>query len=75
MTTIPTVERTEQAKCNTCARDCIKLCTICGKNFCTKHLLVHSEKCSSYKSVVRLILHDDIVEIVKQIMEVMLRTI
>jgi hypothetical protein len=75
MTTIPTVERTEQTKCNVCERDCIKLCTRCGKNFCKMHLLEHSERCGGYKSIVRAILHDDIVEITRQIFEVMLRTI
>ena len=75
MTTIPTVERTEQAKCNNCEKDCVQPCTRCGKNFCKKHLRVHSEKHGGYKSVMHAILHDDIVEITRQIFEVMLRTI
>jgi hypothetical protein len=75
MTTIPTVEKTEQAKCSACACDCAQLCTQCGKNFCRKHLLMHSEKCRDYKAVVCSILHNDIVEISKQIIDVMLRSI
>jgi hypothetical protein len=75
MTAIPTVERTEQTRCNTCACDCVKTCTRCGKNFCKKHLLVHSKKCRDYKTVVRSILYDDIVEISKQILEAVLRSI
>jgi len=75
MTTIPTVERTEQARCNKCARDCVQLCTKCEKNFCRKHILIHSEKCRDYKAVVRSILYDDIVEISKQIFEAVLRSI
>ncbi len=75
MTTIPTVERTETAKCSACAHDCTKLCTQCGKNFCTKHLLGHAEKCKGYKTVIHKILQDDMKEIVKQVMEAMLRSI
>jgi hypothetical protein len=75
MTTIPTVEKTELAKCSACARDCVQLCTHCGKNFCKKHLLTHSEKCSGYKAVVHSILHDDLVETAKHVIEVMLRSI
>jgi len=75
MTTIPTVEKTEKARCCTCASDCAQLCIKCERNFCTKHLLAHSEKCSGYKTVIRAILRDDLTEIVKQIFEVMLRSI
>jgi hypothetical protein len=75
MTTIPTVERTETTRCCACARDCVKLCTQCGRNFCKKHLLAHSEKCGGYKAVIRSILRDDITEMVKQVIEVMLRSI
>lgn len=75
MTTIPTVEKTEKVRCCVCVRDCAQLCTKCGRNFCIKHLLVHSEKCSGYKAVIRSILRDDLTEIVKQIFEVMLRSI
>jgi hypothetical protein len=75
MTTIPTTERIEQTKCSACARDCVKLCTQCGKTFCTKHLLEHSEKCSGYKAIVRSILHDDLVVMVRQVIEVMLRSV
>ncbi len=75
MTTIPTIERTEKTKCHTCLCDCVKLCAICGRNFCTKHLLSHSEQCSGYKGTVRSILRDDLTEITKQIIEMILRTI
>jgi hypothetical protein len=75
MTTIPTVEKTELAKCSACDRDCVQLCIQCGNNFCKKHLLIHSEKCSGYKAVVHSILRDDLVETVKHVIEVMLRSI
>jgi hypothetical protein len=75
MTTIPAVERTEQAKCSTCACNCTQLCTQCGKNFCAKHLLGHAEKCSGYKTVIHKILENDFREIVKQVMEAMLKSI
>lgn len=75
MTAIPTVEKTETAKCSACARECAKLCTQCGKNFCNKHLLRHAEKCGGFKSIVRKLLRDDMTDIVKQIMETMLKTI
>jgi len=75
MTKIPTIEKTETARCSACARDCMQLCTKCGRNFCTNHLLAHLEKCSGYKAVIRSILRDDLTEIAKQVIEVMLRTI
>jgi uncharacterized UBP type Zn finger protein len=75
MTTMPTVEKTEKTRCSECVRDCTQTCTKCGSSFCTKHLLVHSEKCSGFKKVIHTILRDDLTEVLKQIMEVMLRTI
>ncbi|MHB8603009.1 MAG: hypothetical protein ACYC6W_02225 [Nitrosotalea sp.] len=75
MTAIPAIEKTETAKCNACARDCAKLCTQCGKNFCNKHLLGHAEKCGGYKLVIQKILQNDMTEIVKHIMEAVLKTI
>jgi hypothetical protein len=75
MTAIPAVEKTEIAKCSACASWCAKLCTQCGKNFCNKHLLGHAERCSGYKSIVHKILRDDMTDIVKQIMEAVLKTI
>jgi uncharacterized UBP type Zn finger protein len=75
MTAIPAIEKTEKAKCSACARDCEKLCTKCGRNFCNKHLLEHAEKCSGYKSIIHKILRDDMTQIVKQVMEAVLKTI
>jgi hypothetical protein len=75
MTAISAVEKTETAKCSACAVECAKLCTQCGKNFCNKHLLGHVEGCYGYKSIVRKILRDDMTDIVKQIMEAVLKTI
>ena len=75
MTTIPTVEKTEKTKCHTCTSDCTQLCIKCERSFCTKHLLEHSEKCNRFKAIIHSILRDDLTEILKQIMEVMLRTI
>ena len=75
MTTIPTVEKTELTKCGACSRDCVKLCTLCGMNFCKKHLIIHSEKCSGYKAVVRSILRDDLLSTAKHVIEVVLRSI
>ncbi|MGI0018399.1 MAG: hypothetical protein ACREA1_06805 [Nitrosotalea sp.] len=75
MTAIPAVEKTETAKCSICACNCAKLCTQCGKNFCTKHLIWHAEKCTGYKSIIHKILRDDMTEIVKQVMEAVLKTI
>jgi len=75
MTAIPAVEKTETAKCNTCACDCAKLCTQCGRSFCTKHLIGHAEKCSGYKSIVQKILRDDMTDILRQVMEAVLKTI
>lgn len=75
MTAIPTVEKTETAKCSACERDCVRLCTQCGRNFCKKHLLAHSEKCSGFKSIVHHILRDDLKEIIRQVAEAMLKTI
>lgn len=75
MTAIPAVEKTETAKCSACALECAKLCTHCGKNFCNKHLLGHAKKCGDYKSIIHKILQDDMTDIVKQIMEAVLKTI
>ncbi len=75
MTTIPAIEKTETARCSKCAVDCKQLCTQCGKNFCTKHLVAHSENCSGYKAIIRSILHEDLMAITKQILEIVLRTL
>ncbi len=75
MTAIPPIEKTEMAKCSKCVRECVRLCARCGNSFCTKHLLSHSEKCSGYKTVIRSLLHDNLVEITKQVVEGMLRAI
>jgi len=75
MTTIPKIEKTEPAKCDVCGCICMRLCAICGNSFCTKHLLSHAEKCTGYNTIVRSILRDDVTQIVKQIVEVMLRSI
>jgi hypothetical protein len=76
MTAIPTVERTETTKCRICDCNYAKLCVRCGKNFCTTHMLGHTENYSGYKTIIHKILQeDDLAEIVKQIMETMLKTI
>ncbi|MGI0065337.1 MAG: hypothetical protein ACREA5_02190 [Nitrosotalea sp.] len=76
MTAISTIERTETTKCHTCDCGCTKLCTRCGKNFCARHMLGHIENRSGYKTIIHNILReDDLAEIVKQIMETMLKTI
>jgi len=75
MTAIPTIEKIETARCSTCACKCMQLCTQCGKNFCTKHLLAHSENCSGYKAIIRSILHEDLMNVAKQVIEVVLRSI
>ncbi len=75
MTTTPTIEKTEGSKCNVCARDCVRLCARCGSNFCTRHLIAHSEKCSGYRGIIHSILRDDLADITKQILEAVLRTV
>lgn len=75
MTTIPTIEKTEVAKCNVCGRDCVRLCAKCGSNFCTMHLLVHSDKCAGYKGIIQTILRDDLIDLTKQILEAVVRTV
>ncbi len=76
MTAIPTVERTRTTKCRTCDCDCTKQCTVCERNFCAMHIVEHTENRSWYKAIIHKILQeDDLTEIVKQIMETMLKTI
>ncbi|WP_101009766.1 hypothetical protein [Nitrosotalea sinensis] len=75
MTAVPAVEKTETAKCNTCERDCVQLCTQCGRNFCKKHMLRHLEKCGGFKALVHSLLRDDFKEIIKQVAEAMLKSI
>lgn len=75
MTETPTVERIETTKCSECFRNCAQLCTRCEKKFCGKHLLEHAEKCSVYKTIIHKILQNDLNEIVKQVVEEIIRSI
>jgi hypothetical protein len=72
MTTTPTIEKTEDTKCCTCGQKCFRLCTKCGSNFCTKHLLVHSERCSGYKKVISAILKEGITDATEQVVQAIL---
>lgn len=72
MTTIPPVEKTENAKCYICGQKCFRLCTKCGYSFCTKHLLVHSERCNGYKKVINAILKENLTNATEQFVQAIL---
>lgn len=68
MTTIPAIERIEKSQCSICTQNCIRLCVRCGSYFCNRHLLVHSSACDQkYYQVIKTILHDAGMDMVKQV--------
>lgn len=73
MTTIPTFEKIQGSKCDTCSYEGELMCGTCGSTFCKKHLLLHTKKCNNRHAVIKALLRDDFAYAAQQVFEAVLR--